>query len=196
VSLVIRAKYGRGRMADLKRQGETWTGRSGGTWFRWSGASRAQTADGVLGMRIELAEGAKHDLVLEISDREFTDEPPDTERCWAATEETWSGVAPDCEDLIAVCDARHAYAVLHGLTSASGATVAAATTSLPERLEGARNYDYRYAWVRDQCYTGLAVAEHGPHPAARGRRPVRRRAAARRRARADARLHGRRRANR
>ena len=42
--------------------------------------------------------------------------------------------------------------------------VAAATTSLPERMESVRNYDYRYAWIRDQCYTGLAVAAHGPHP--------------------------------
>ena len=63
-----------------------------------------------------------------------------------------------------MADARHAYAVLRGLTSASGAMVAAATTSLPERLEGSRNYDYRYAWIRDQCYAGLAVAAHGPHP--------------------------------
>jgi GH15 family glucan-1,4-alpha-glucosidase len=42
--------------------------------------------------------------------------------------------------------------------------VAAATTSLPERPLGGRNYDYRYAWIRDQCYAGLAVAAHGPHP--------------------------------
>ena len=39
--------------------------------------------------------------------------------------------------------------------------VAAATTSLPERLGGIRNYDYRYAWIRDQCYAGLAMAAHG-----------------------------------
>ena len=43
VALDVRARYGRGRMTDLKRQGETWTGRSGGTWFRWSGAGRCET---------------------------------------------------------------------------------------------------------------------------------------------------------
>lgn len=42
--------------------------------------------------------------------------------------------------------------------------VAAATTSLPERAQEGRNYDYRYVWVRDQCYVGQAVAAHGPHP--------------------------------
>jgi GH15 family glucan-1,4-alpha-glucosidase len=164
VTLDLRANYGHGRMTGLRRQGETWTGRSGGTWFRWSGAGNARLGAGRLRMGIELAEGAKHDLVLEISDREFSDQPPDAGRSWAATQEAWSGVAPDCEDLIAAADARHAYAVLRGLTSASGAMVAAATTSLPERLEGGRNYDYRYAWIRDQCYAGLAFAAHGPHP--------------------------------
>jgi GH15 family glucan-1,4-alpha-glucosidase len=42
--------------------------------------------------------------------------------------------------------------------------VAAATTSLPERAEAGRNYDYRYAWIRDQCYAGQAVAAAGPYP--------------------------------
>jgi GH15 family glucan-1,4-alpha-glucosidase len=31
-------------------------------------------------------------------------------------------------------------------------------------MEGGRNYDYRYGWIRDQCYAGLALAAHGPHP--------------------------------
>jgi alpha,alpha-trehalase len=164
VTLDVRGGYGRSQPAAVERHGGVWSGRSGSTRFRWSGAAKARPADGGLRMTIEVAEGAKHDLVLEISDREFPDEPADAGRSWVATEEAWSRVVPDCGDLIAVADARHAYAVLRGLTSASGAMVAAATTSLPERLEGGRNYDYRYAWIRDQCYAGLAVAAHGPHP--------------------------------
>ena len=53
--------------------------------------------------------------------------------------------------------------MLAGLTSGSGGMVAAATMSLPERSKAGRNYDYRYVWIRDQCYTGQAVAADGPH---------------------------------
>jgi alpha,alpha-trehalase len=164
VLLDPRAGYGRARMTDLSRRDGVWTGRSGGLRFRWSGAAKAREDDGQLRMTVELAAGGKHAFVLELSDLDLGTEPPDPDMLWAATEEAWSQVVPDCADLIAVADARHAYAVLRGLTSASGAMVAAATTSLPERLEGGRNYDYRYAWIRDQCYAGLAVAAHGPHP--------------------------------
>ena len=42
--------------------------------------------------------------------------------------------------------------------------VAAATMSLPERAEAGSNFDYRYAWIRDQCYAGQASAVAAPLP--------------------------------
>jgi GH15 family glucan-1,4-alpha-glucosidase len=164
VVLDVRAGFGRSRMTDLSRTGGCWSGRSGPIRFRWSGAARARPTPDGLAMTLKLPAGGHHDLVLELSDRAFETDPPDADAAWIATEEAWSTTVPACDDLIATRDARHAYAVLRGLTASSGAMVAAATTSLPERMEGARNYDYRYAWIRDQCYAGLAVAAHGPHP--------------------------------
>ena len=63
-------------------------------------------------MAVKLAAGEKHAFVLELSDSDLTEEHPDPDMLWTATEEAWSQVVPDCGDLIAVADARHAYAVL------------------------------------------------------------------------------------
>jgi GH15 family glucan-1,4-alpha-glucosidase len=43
----------------------------------------------------------------------------------------------------------------------TGGIVAAPTTSLPERLGGNRNWDYRYCWLRDATLTLLAFMDAG-----------------------------------
>lgn len=43
----------------------------------------------------------------------------------------------------------------------TGGVVAAPTTSLPEKIGGVRNWDYRYCWVRDATFTLMAFMDAG-----------------------------------
>ena len=59
-------------------------------------------------------------------------------------------------------DVERSLLALKGLTyGPTGTIVAAATTSLPERIGGERNWDYRYAWVRDACLAIDATYDAG-----------------------------------
>ena len=163
VSVVLqpRAGYDAEPLRGLSLEGGCWTGRTGSLRFRWQGAPSARP--GTEGRRrsllaeLTVPEGAQHDLVLEIGEGVLDDPPVDAGTAWKTTEAAWADGVPPLSECVDADDARMSYAVLRGLTASSGGMVAAATTSLPERAETGRNYDYRYVWIRDQCYAGQAA---------------------------------------
>ena len=164
VVLDIRAAFGRHGMDDLRRDDDgVWTARSGDLRLRWSGAAAAGDEDGQLRLRLVVEPGRPHDLVLEVGVR-APGSPVDAEAAWAGTSHSWNSCVPDFAGSVAPRDARHAYAVLRGLTAPGSGMVAAPTLGLPERAEAGRNYDYRYVWIRDQAYAGLAASVLEPLP--------------------------------
>ena len=169
VMLDPRADFGRRPIADFARDEHgVWRGRSGGWRVAWAGAGAAAPRDEpdggdgrTLAMSIDVEEGGIHDFVLVIAATEADLALPDSDTAWRSTEQKWAARVGSFEPAVAPRDARHAVAVLSGLSSAGGGMVAAATTSLPERASQGRNYDYRYVWIRDQCYAGQAAAAAG-----------------------------------
>ena len=84
----------------------------------------------------------------------------------AALEKTvawWTAWAEQIETTAAYpAIVRRSLMILEALTYApSGAGVAAVTTSLPEVIGGSKNWDYRYAWVRDSTFTISALLHGG-----------------------------------
>jgi hypothetical protein len=159
-----RASFGRAGLRQLRSHDGVFEAVTGRLRVRLTGAPTARY-DKELGLvaEIHLRAGEWHDLVFEVSDQVLPDELPTANELWEATANMWSEVTGDASGSIAPRDSSQAIAVLRGLTVPGGGMVAAATMSLPERADAGRNYDYRYAWIRDQCYAGMAAATLGPN---------------------------------
>ncbi len=162
------AGFGRRPMSHLVRDHENrWHAVIGGLQMRLAGLAHATVSrDRGVALRAELVvrQGEFADIVAEFSVPGPAAPPADPDTMWKRTESHWRSEVPALNTSIAPRDARHSYAILRGMTTPGGGTVAAATMSLPERADAGRNYDYRYVWIRDQCYIGQAAAVDAAHP--------------------------------
>ena len=167
VSLEPRAGFGHNTAHSLSGADGVWTERTGKVRARWTGANDARPQGDKsqsLMMDLTVRAGEYHDFVLELSEKNLPEDLIDADSAWQATTDAWRDAVPELAETIAPADSRRSYAVLRGLTSTGGGMVAAATMSLPERAKQGRNYDYRYVWIRDQCFAGEAIAATGAHP--------------------------------
>ena len=133
--------------------------------FRLSTTLPLEVDDGVVHSNFELVAGARERLVLSWhASHERTPPVEDADSALARTEHwwrTWTARAayqgPYRDEVLT------SLIVLKALTcEPTGAIVAAPTTSLPEDIGGARNWDYRYCWLRDSVLAleALLVAEY------------------------------------
>lgn len=107
--------------------------------------------------RFTCCPGSRNTVALVATDREplFLPDPQAVDERLDRTVESWrrwsERLAPESPWADAVI--RSALALKLLLADDTGAIAAAATTSLPERIGGTKNWDYRFAWVRDTSFT-------------------------------------------
>jgi GH15 family glucan-1,4-alpha-glucosidase len=142
---------------------------SDGTLFLRTRMEITNPADATVVGRIVLRAGQSVDASLSYA----IDEPailvplgPRTDHVIARTVRWWkqwvSGLkyeGPCREDVV-----RSALALKLLVFAPSGAVIAAPTTSLPERIGGDLNWDYRYTWLRDASMTVRAMFHTGFEP--------------------------------
>jgi len=89
--------------------------------------------------------------------------PLDVKKALHKTEKFWREWASHCTYKGPWSEAvRRSLVTLKALTYwPTGGMVAAATTSLPEKIGGTRNWDYRFCWLRDASFTLWALMNAG-----------------------------------
>ncbi|CAN5525018.1 glycoside hydrolase family 15 protein [soil metagenome] len=159
---LLRVEQGGQAVVDLRLAGRSDYGRDRAHWSRvpggFAGADTTlfsniefQPDEDVLACRCVLEAGKTSFIVLDYSDDRTAPNLPEVERWLAITKAFWSEW-----NLFNYYRGSHHEVVqrsavtLKLLTYApTGAFVAAPTTSLPEKIGGESNWDYRFTWVRD-----------------------------------------------
>ena len=169
LDLHVAARLDYGEVAPwLRRFGPGWFGATGGkdALLVWSDTPLDAAGDHDLTAAFAIHEGQRRRLSIRyVSPETLEPRPPSPPAAGALDRELdgtlgwWRRWSDRVDASPAV---RRSAITLRGLINLrTGAAVAAATTSLPERLGGRRNWDYRYAWVRDAVFTVRALASIG-----------------------------------
>jgi GH15 family glucan-1,4-alpha-glucosidase len=128
-------------------------------------AGEVEPEDDALAGSFEIAAGSSALLALVAADdqplhapsRDHVEARLDaTRRVWERWLGMWAYDGPWEEEV-----ARSALALKLLVYAPAGSIAAAPTTSLPEVIGGDKNYDYRYAWIRDSAFTLDALLRLG-----------------------------------
>lgn len=155
-----RFEYGRTTAFLIERDG-TLEATAGAARLTLRGTMRLDCGEGEATTTFTARAGSVHNFTLGYAPTYDAPPPevPDADRTIADTVAGWRSWTR--EHPYQGCyseQVRRSALVVQGMTyRPSGAVVAAATTSLPEKLGGTRNYDYRYVWVRDFSLTLRAL---------------------------------------
>ncbi|MFL5919516.1 MAG: glycoside hydrolase family 15 protein [Gaiellaceae bacterium] len=158
--------YGRRRATAGRRSGRAFlsSGKDALVINAW-GAGDVELGDGTAGGEFQLEAGETALLSVAATYKEPAVLPSraDTERRLERTVSFWRGWSdrahydgPWRDSVV-----RSALVLKLLVFAPSGAIVAAPTTSLPEWYGGGRNWDYRYAWIRDASWTLDALLRLG-----------------------------------
>jgi GH15 family glucan-1,4-alpha-glucosidase len=160
MELILRFDYGR-VVPWVRRHGDTLLAVAGPAAVRLDTPIRTRGENFTTRASFAVEKGDEVPFVLTYyPSHEREPAPVDPAAAVADTDAFWRDWISRCESRDPLV--RRSLLTLKALTYApTGGIVAAPTTSLPEKIGGVRNWDYRFCWVRDATLTLTALVNAG-----------------------------------
>ncbi|MGH7611529.1 MAG: glycoside hydrolase family 15 protein [Candidatus Dormibacteria bacterium] len=152
--------YGRSRPdVEVTGEGRCLELRSGELDLHIDGPGRWESEGRTMVQHVDLEPGRPHSVLLRYDRSRSQHRDYDSERLLRETRKFWEDWIGQCEydgpyiDLVL----RSALVLKLLIYAPEGSIVAAPTASLPEWIGGARNWDYRFTWLRDSAFLLYAL---------------------------------------